>query len=373
MAGAAAVVVALTGTALAVAGTGPSGSPDIAAGTTPTPATSPADEPTARTDPPTGRPSMLPVGTTGFDATPGGSLWRVSATTCGDWACAEIIRSAGDGLGAETVGLIEFDDEAEADLYELPPVELVRVGEDERDLWAFGQQLWSSHDGGATWDRQKLSGDNRLGRVLVEPVGDDVYALQDGGPVRLWRSPASTDDWTVVPLPGGVEYADHLTSIGDTLVVTAYLDDRRVLLLNDGGDTWRQGQAPCQGEAGPVRTSGTILTMPCPAEGITFDRGAQVIVWRSPDGETWTPFAGVRHSSYLDDVFPVDDTTVFAVTGDGGLLVTADGQEQVDLPTGKDDSSLFGRFVTPERGYLLTSPQQLLGTEDGGHTWTRLD
>ncbi len=373
--GVAATVAVLAGSVLLVPGAGPSGSPDVAASTTPTPTKSPTDQPTSRTDPPDGRPSMLPLGTTGFDAAPSGSLWRVRSTTCDEQACAEILRSSGDGQDEETAGLIEFDDEAEADLYELPPVELIRVGEGEQDLWAFGQQLWSSHDGGASWDRQRLSGDNPLGRVQVEPVGDSVFALQDGGPVRVWRSSASADDWTSVPLPGGVEYADHMTTIGDTLVVTAYLDDRRVLLLNDGGDTWRQGEPPCQGESGPVRTSGTVLTVPCPAEGNTFDRGAQVIVWRSADGETWTPFAGVRHSSYLDDVFPVDGATVFAVAGDAAACSSRpSGQEQVGLPLGKDDSSLFGRFVSPERGYLLiTSPHQLLGTEDGGHTWTRVD
>jgi hypothetical protein len=366
--GVAATVTVLAGSVLLVPGAGPSGSPDVAASTTPTPM------PTSRTDPPDGRPSMLLLGTTGFDAAPGGSLWRVRSTTCDGWACAELLRSSGDGQGVETVGRIEFDDQAEADLYELPPVELVRVGEGEQDLWAFGQQLWSSHDGGASWDRQRLSGDNPRGRVLVEPVGDSVFALQDGGPVRVWRSSSSADIWSSVPLPGGVEYAEQMTALGDTLVVTAYLDDRRVLLLNDGGDTWRQGEPPCQGEAGPVRTSGTVLTMPCPAEGNAFDRGARVVVWRSADGETWTPFAGVRHSSFLDDVFPVDDATVFAVTGEGGLLVTSDGQERVDLPLGKDDTSLSGRFVSPERGYLLvTSPARLLGTEDGGRTWTRVD
>ena len=63
------------------------------------------------------------------------------------------------------------------------------------------------------------------------------------------------------------------------------------------------------------------------------------------------------------------------MTGEGGLIVTETGQEQVDLPLGKDDdSALSGRFVDADRGYLLVaSPRRLLATDDGGRTWPRVE
>jgi photosystem II stability/assembly factor-like uncharacterized protein len=97
-------------------------------------------------------------------------------------------------------------------------------------------------------------------------------------------------------------------------------------------------------------------------------------VRRSWDGETWKPFAGVTHSSYVDDVVPIDDDSVFVVTGGGGLVVTETGQEHVALPLGKDGTSLHGEFVDAEHGYLLvTMPPRLLTTDDGGRTWSQFE
>jgi hypothetical protein len=96
-------------------------------------------------------------------------------------------------------------------------------------------------------------------------------------------------------------------------------------------------------------------------------------VWRSWDGATWKPFVGVNHTSYVGNVFPIDDDAVFVVTGEGGQVVTEDGRVQVDLPLGHDDAAPLGQFVDAEHGYLLvTSPPRLLTTADGGRTWSPL-
>ena len=205
----------------------------------------------------------------------------------------------------------------------------------------------------------------------MEPVGDQVFALQ-AFPVRVWRSPAGSDDWSSVALPSGYDYADQLTSLGNSVVVSAMKGERRmVLTLNASGGSWHQGEAPCQGEVGAIRGTGTVLMAPCPGDGTFSD--APLVVWRSWDGEQWKPFVGVTQS-YVDTAFPIDDDSVFVVTGDGGLVVTEDHQERVDLPLGKNDTALSGQFVDADRGYLLVaSPQRLLATDDGGRTWTLID
>jgi hypothetical protein len=372
--GAAGVLAVLTASGLVTGTTtGPDRADNLATSPTATPSR------TAATDSPDAADSL--TGTTGFDATPTGAVFWVSAATCDGQPCS-VLHRAVPGAAAEVVHTVVHDGPAGAEADELPPVEAVRVSDDERDLWvhagwdsgprgAGAGQLWTSHDGGAHWAQQDLGG-NPQGRLLVEPVGDQVFALQ-GSPVRVWRSPAGADDWSSVALPDGYPYADQLTALGNSVVVSAMKDDRRMLLsLNSSGGSWHEAEYPCQGEVGPVRSTGTVLMAPCPGDGSFSD--APLVVWRSWDGEMWKPFAGVTHSSYVDNVFPIDDDAVFVVTGEGGLVVTEDGQGKVHLPVGRDVGSLYGEFADAERGYLLvTSPPRLLATDDGGRTWTLVD
>ncbi len=374
--GAAGVLAVLTATGvLTGTSTGPDGSNDMATSPTSSPS-----ETSATTRPATPDAESL-TGTTGFDVATSGVFW-LSTSTCGEQPCS-VLHRAEPGGRAEVVHTFAFDTPASANRDELPPVESVRVSDDGRDLWVYpgwnsglsgeGSQLWTSHDGGVQWERQDLGG-NPEDRLEVAPVGDQVFALQSL-PSRVWRSPAGSDVWVPVPLPEGYGYADQLTSLGNSVVVSAMKDDRRmVLTLTTSGGSWhwREVEAPCQGEVGAIRGTGTALLAPCPGDG-KFD-DAQVVVWRSADGVTWKPFAGVNHSSYVDNVFPIDDDSVFVVTGEGGLIVTETGQEQVELPLGKNGGSLYGTFTDAERGYLLvTSPSALLATEDGGHTWHRFE
>jgi hypothetical protein len=376
--GAAGVLAVLTATGvLTGTTTGPDRDSDVATSpTSPTSDPSETSETSATTRPATPAGSL--TGTTGFDATPTGSVFWVSAETCAGSPCS-VLHRAEPGVGSEEVHTFEYDDPAVARKAELPPVESVTVSDDERDLWvhagwdsgprgAGAEQLWTSHDGGAHWAQQDLGG-NPTDRVLIEPVGDQVFALQ-GFPVRVWRSPAGSDDWSPVALPDGYTYADQLTSLGNSVVVSAMKADQRMMLtLNAAGGSWHEAEAPCQGEVGAIRRTGTELLAPCPGDGSFSD--APLVLWRSWDGEMWKPFAGVTHSSYVENVVPIDDDAVFVVTGDGGLVVTEDGQEQVDLPMGRSDGALYGEFADAEHGYLLvTSPPALLATEDGGHTWS---
>jgi hypothetical protein len=374
--GAAGVLAVLTATGLLTGTTtGPDRSADVA--TSPTAA---ATGTSATTRPATPDAGSL-GGTTGFDVTPTGAVFWVSAATCQGQPCS-VLHRAEPGVGAEEVHTFEYDDPAAAEDPELPPVESVRVSDDGRDLWVYagwdsgprgagGKQLWTSHDGGAHWAQQDLGG-NPTDRPMVQPVGDEVFALQSS-PVRVWRSPARSDDWSSVALPSGYDYADQLTSLGNAVVVSAMRDDRRMVLsLNASGGSWHEAEAPCQGEVGALRSTGTALVAPCPGDGSFAD--APLVVRRSWDGETWKPFAGVTHSSYVDDVVPIDDDSVFVVTGGGGLVVTETGQEHVALPLGKDGTSLHGEFVDAEHGYLLvTMPPRLLTTDDGGRTWSQFE
>lgn len=346
--------------------------PDALPLPTATPTTEPSGGPVteATAD---GRPGWA-VGTTGFDGTGPGGMWRVSAVPCTDSLCATVFRE-GSSAGWAPVASLAFDDPQDARRYELPPVESIRVADDGRSAWAFGLQLWSTHNGGSTWVRQELEGEDPLDRVEIETVGDQVFALQSS-PLRIWRSAAAVDIWTSVLPPTGYAYADQITSVGDTLVLRATKkgsDRRRLLLSDDAGDTWRAVDAPCQGEVGPIRSTGTVLMTPCPADQRT-DPDADLAVLRSSDGSSWEQLAAVDATAHIDEVLPVDDDTAFVVTDDGALLVTADTQRRSELAVDEVGNVLAGRFVDADYGYLLTSsPRRLLGTENGGITWTPLE
>lgn len=365
---AAASVIAVVGLATPIATTvfGPDTPSDISTVPSPEP---PAPEPTAAATPDARLPANAVLGTTGVDGTPAGVVWKVSTEGCDGSLCSRVARD--DGSGWTTLRVIEFTNRAERSRYDLPPVESVVVAPDGLDAWVFGQQLWSTHDGGATWERQVLDGDNPLERVQVAQEGDLVFALQPA-PVRLWVSNRAGDSWRQVELPNGYEFAEGVAAVEGTVAVatTNPSTNERVLVVSrDGGNSWQEATLPCKEEAGPVRTTASAMFLSCPSRG-----GRGMDVWRSRDAEEWGVLANVEVSTYVDDTIPVDDGTVLVVTGDGGLLVTTTGHERVDLGLGPDDTSLFGSFLSPERGYLLVAPpQRLLGTTDGGHTWARVD
>jgi photosystem II stability/assembly factor-like uncharacterized protein len=313
------------------------------------------------------------IGTTGFDGNGSTPLLRVEALPCGEVFCARVTR-AGGPAGWERVADFGFVDPAEGRRHDLPPVELVRVADDPQHAWAFGQQLWSTHDGGRAWVRQQLPGADPRARVAVEPLGDAVFALQDD-PVRVWRSAAGADTWTKLRLPADHRFADAFTSVDDTVVLRAVdgrSNDPELLLGDDSGTTWRTVPVPCQGAAAPIRSTGTALLTAC-AAGPTDGHSAPSTVWRSPDGADWSVLAGVEHTSVLQDVVAVDDDTALVVTGEGTFLVTSTGQRRVRPTSDSRTSVLDGRFVDPSHGYLLVEdPRRLLATEDGGLTWSQV-
>ncbi|CAN5235005.1 hypothetical protein BH18ACT9_BH18ACT9_22740 [soil metagenome] len=95
---------------------------------------------------------------------------------------------------------------------------------------------------------------------------------------------------------------------------------------------------------------------------------------RSRDGLTWQTMAETPGSSCVEGIVPVDDETVLVVASGVCHLVTDTSRQRVDLDLAPGQLLLAGRFVSPDHGYLLTeSPRELLGTENGGLSWSRID
>ena len=174
--------------------------------------------------------------------------------------------------------------------------------------WAFGPELWATHDAGRTWTKVDTHGQ----RVTdLETAGDRAYALfatcsgtnassfaVGCTSFTLMTTVAASDDW--VPVGGATS---DLTNGGNPAsAVLALTGSAGYLLAPDGtlysgplGGTWqRAGTAPCKpgtpqadglpGDAWPALVDSTHLAMGC--QGISVTSPPEVYTSRD-SGKTW--------------------------------------------------------------------------------------
>jgi photosystem II stability/assembly factor-like uncharacterized protein len=157
------------------------------AGPAPTPAPSPALAPTALTGTTTATPStppqFSPLSVTFVSLQTG---WVLGTRPCPAGACTVIVRTRDGGHSWVTITTL-----APAGATHLRFANL-------QDGWAYGSDLWATHDGGAHWRRVALSGVGHNALVAaLETAGQSVHAaVIDTGVVRILTSPVSTDAWS---------------------------------------------------------------------------------------------------------------------------------------------------------------------------------
>jgi len=383
----AAVVLAVAGAATAlVPGAGPDAGPPVAT-TSATPSQDPSatTEPSPSPTPPAPSTSATPTfdngapattGVTGYDVAAGGSLWRVTDEPCDTVLCSRVASYDGNG-GWTTRADIAWPDAANATPEDGGPVQAVTVSPDGQDLWAYGREVWSSHDAGRTWVQDTLPpGTARVAEIAVS--GGEALLRTSAG--TLLRSPVAADSWTSAALPNGMDYSEQVLGLGDTLVVRGRTTAMKLLVAtsNNGGDTWTVSPGPCDPEQ-PAFTvaEGSVFAI-CPAGDGSPTAGTDVM--RSDDqGRTWTTavtLAPTKASASVLAIVPVQKTSAYLVSGSGEALVFPEGEKQyADALTLSPDQMVFegGRFVSPEHGYLRVGlPRRLLETTDGGQTWRRI-
>jgi hypothetical protein len=132
--------------------------------------------------------------------------WLLGDTTCAHHGgCATIVRTTDGGRSfvripaphTHTVGQLRFA--------------TTQIG------YAFGRQLWTTHDGGQRWVHVAVGG-----RVTqLSTAGGYVFALvhdRRGG--WLMRSPIGLDDWQRLRVPGGRPFTGLWTQANQVLVET---------------------------------------------------------------------------------------------------------------------------------------------------------
>ncbi len=270
--------------------------------------------------------------------------------------------------------------------------------------WAFGPELWATHDGGKKWTQ---IGTNGLRVIDVETVGRRAFAIEGdctgGGQdfasnctaFTLYTSPAAADAWTEV----GPATTDLGAPQGGAGAASLALTGTRGYLIapggavfagpTDGSVSWQQvsripcavGQAQADGEPRGAlldAASAKNLVLACTGNASAGTQ-TKTLYLSSDYGKSWhqkwpgAPTDGIA-TSITDSL--ANDTVTLATTTGIDVLNTAAGVWQTASLDGTDAGPAGGfSFVgmtTELRGMALPAdPAQgtVWFTTDGGLSW----
>jgi hypothetical protein len=271
--------------------------------------------------------------------------------------------------------------------------------------WAFGPELWVTHDAGNSWTRVPTNGY----RVTdLETVGQRAFALwaqcpgeQAGAAVAsgctsytLMSAAKDSDDWAPV---GGL--TSGLTDQGNpTSAVLQLTGTVGYLLAPDGtlyegaisGGAWQKaGTAPCQPGAAQADglPSGAFLALPdaqhlaIACYGSSIPGGFQVStssdggqLWTSESANAWSGITGIGTPASLAAtsggvLILATSTGIYVLPASTGQW-TASGATGTGAPPG---GFTYVGMTTPSQGVAVpadTALHEIYLTYDGGTTWT---
>jgi hypothetical protein len=268
------------------------------------------------------------------------------------------------------------------------------------DGWAFGPELFATHDAGHTWTRVDTGG---LRVTDLETVGDRAFAVfascTGSGPdfaaqctrFTLYSSPAGADDWT----PVGAS-TSGLTGPGGPGSASIVLTGSRGYLLGpDGmlfsgpvdGTAWSPvARVPCAaGTAQPdgqptgalfgaIDATNLIIACTQPAAGPVG--GEQKVIYSSADGgASWNHLATAPTAGIASAVAASPSQTVVLGTDQGIDLLGAGGSgwQQATLVTGAPAGGFqYVGMTTDLQGIALpvnATDGVVWFTFDGGASW----
>jgi hypothetical protein len=253
---------------------------------------------------------------------------------------------------------------------------------DANDGWVVGStqpdpnsQLWSTHNGGATWELVALPA-----AVTNAPLSDleasdgRVYATFCSDQVNIGMSPVGRDDWTLsktVLQIGAGPICDHQMTLQRA---TGWLINVDRTVINGArleGGSWVPWSPPCATSGGPgelAASDSMHLVAVCDA-GVYAGPVGTMVSFSHNGGATFDPAPQILPSaSYGPLASPRPGVVIMG--GQDDLMGTFDGGATWSplYPTGRDGWSYVG-FTTTLQGVGLQQSGALLMTYDGGHTW----
>jgi hypothetical protein len=260
------------------------------------------------------------------------------------------------------------------------------------DGWAFGPDLWATHDGGASWIKVSVPGlPSGSTIVALETAHGSVHAVfTENQGFGIVTSPVGSDTWTVSPLQiavgAGPVAAIHFVLSGDTGWL---LENDRVVV---GGarlvhGAWQTRKPPCTDTGGPVgpaviaASSPTDFVAVCDMFGnVNGPLGYHLFVSRD-GGASFVAKVGRPPVDAVSGVATPDTSTIVIAgwhSAEAVLVGSFDGGKtwSTVFRAGTVQLSDLG-FTTPSQGVVVTNSASgsggLFMTRDGGHTWSAVN
>ncbi|MGC8635261.1 MAG: hypothetical protein ACP5VP_11510 [Candidatus Limnocylindrales bacterium] len=405
------VIATRPGGPVPVGGNRPAG----AATASPAPASQPA---VAASTPAASAPTSAPLGPTGGPVPAGFQVvsatfvspdlgWVLGTSVCSTPPCTAILRTADGGRTWTRIPAPATPvSPGPVQPGTTPGVTGLRFA-DPLDGWAFGPDLWVTHNGGATWARVTIPGvsSGAVVEALETSAGTVHAVLYDVGAagswVRLASGPVGSNGWTLSPTQvqigaGPVPQAQLLLSGSAGWMVEV---DRTVVggarLVNGNWAAWTP---PCSTVMGPA-----VLAASGPTEVVAACDGG---IWgpaptAAEEGQRLyashnggTTFAEIGATVPLTGVNAVASPAAGAVLAAGStsaasaLVGSFDGGRtwhtllRVSQTGGQAATFTYLGFTTPTQGMAITQSGNVSGsaaplgtgtlylTRDGGRTWS---
>ncbi len=268
------------------------------------------------------------------------------------------------------------------------------------DGWAFGPQLYATHDGGHTWAQVVTDG---LRVTDLETVGGRAFALfascTGTGPAfaatctsySLYSSPAAADDWTPVGpatsgLSGGAASMVLTQTRGYLLAPDRMLYSGPVNGPVNGRAPWQPvasipcpvGQPLADGQpTGALLAAGSTanLVLACASSSAPGTQQAKQVFTSANGGMTWQNAGAAPGLGLATSVAATPDGTYVLATGQGiDVQPAGSGAWQAATLTGPAPAGGFGYvgMTTDAQGIALPADPAagtVWFTFDGGKTW----
>jgi hypothetical protein len=274
-----------------------------------------------------------------------------------------------------------------------------------QDGWAFGPQLWVTHDGGGTWTQEQTYGmrvtdletaDGHAFALFATCTGTGSGFGSDCASFSLYTSPGGSDQWRRVPGPT----SDLAQAAGQPGSASLVISGQRGYLLAPSGElfsgpltggawTTADAQAPCAPGApdpdgqptGALLAAGSQaqLVLVCNAGTNAAGDSQPKTVMQSSDGGTSWSTAGNGPSSAGAATSVAAHGNVVVLATNSGLYLSGNGGtswQQVqpgpqDAAAGQPGFTYVGMTSATNGVALPADPHlhELYITTDGGSTW----
>lgn len=304
-------------------------------------------------------------------------FWVLGSTRCGSAPCASVLRTLDGGrtflaIPAPPSRVVQpaIATPGGPDQRVLGAISDVRFA-DRRDGWVFGGDLFSTHDGGASWRRVPMPGPVRR----LEATGGEVWAVTAiGGGYQLYRSAVGEDVWhqvstpiTLSPPGPDVALVPHGVALVDNNAGGA-----GSVFVSRGGAPFTATWSPCRAGARGNLAAGTGgLWLACSTDGQTVlarstDEGGHFTAVPSPPVPGDGRVLGVAGG---DVVLRADGGTLYRSTDAGRSWHP---RPVPDVPS--DGTWASVGFTNGLDGFAVHAsvPKGVWRTVDGGASWRPL-